>query len=167
VTYSRWTRSSRWCASCQSSMAPPVSEQLGLYQPIQVRRVVTKHARPSTRRRSRAAELHAASVDDAGVPLCRTRRRAARHEPKIKGFVQPKSWLVDSPDHETVSSGVSGVRGLPSPLWERCSRNAKPGEGSVSTGKDLSSAHLCSRIRPPSDADFVASPSPTGRRENK
>jgi len=72
------------------------------------------------------------------------RRRAARHEPQIKGFVQPKSWLVDLADHDDAVGRRSGSAGLPSPLvGEGGSRNAKPGEVCLQR-QDLSSAHLCS-----------------------
>ncbi len=49
----------------------------------------------ATARDAALAELHAASVDDAAFLYVAHDVGPRALSPKIKGFVQPKSWFVD------------------------------------------------------------------------
>jgi peptide/nickel transport system substrate-binding protein len=81
----------------QSSMAPPVSNNWGYINNPKFDELVTK-ARQTfdpTARDEALAELHAASVDDAAFLYVAHDVGPRAMSPKIKGFVQPKSWFVD------------------------------------------------------------------------
>jgi peptide/nickel transport system substrate-binding protein len=81
----------------QSSMAPPVSNNWGYIKNPQFDALVTK-ARQTfdpAARDAVLAELHAASVDDAAFLYVAHDVAPRALSPKIKGFVQPKSWFVD------------------------------------------------------------------------
>src|SRR3979411_1784244 len=81
----------------QSSMAPPVSNNWGFINNPKFDELVTK-ARQTFDPAARAAalaELHAASVDDAAFLYVAHDVAPRAMSPKIKGFVQPKSWFVD------------------------------------------------------------------------
>lgn len=81
----------------QSSMAPPVSNNWGFINNPKFDELVTK-ARTTfdaTARDAALAELHAASVDDAAFLYVAHDVGPRALSPKIKGFVQPKSWFVD------------------------------------------------------------------------
>ena len=81
----------------QSSMAPPVSNNWGYINNPKFDALVTK-ARQTfdpAARDTTLAELHAASVDDAAFLYVAHDVAPRAMSPKIKGFVQPKSWLVD------------------------------------------------------------------------
>ena len=81
----------------QSSMAPPVSNNWGFINNPKFDELVTK-ARQTfdpAARDAVLAELHAASVDDAAFLYVAHDVAPRAMSPKIKGFVQPKSWFVD------------------------------------------------------------------------
>src|SRR5580704_9777866 len=81
----------------QSSMAPPVSNNWGYIKNPKFDELVTK-ARQTfdpAARDAVLAELHAASVDDAAFLYVAHDVAPRALSPKIKGFVQPKSWFVD------------------------------------------------------------------------
>ncbi|HEY0330049.1 MAG TPA: ABC transporter substrate-binding protein [Rhodopseudomonas sp.] len=81
----------------QSSMAPPVSNNWGFINNPKFDALVTK-ARTTfdaSLRDEALAELHAASVDDASFLFVAHDVGPRALSPKIKGFVQPKSWFVD------------------------------------------------------------------------
>jgi peptide/nickel transport system substrate-binding protein len=80
-----------------SAMAPPVSNNWGFINEPKFDAMVTK-ARQTfdpTERDKALAELHAASVDDAVFLYVAHDVAPRAMSPKIKGFVQPKSWFVD------------------------------------------------------------------------
>jgi ABC-type transport system substrate-binding protein len=81
----------------QSSMAPPVSNNWGFIKNPEFDALVTK-ARQTfdpAARDAVLAELHAASVNDAAFLYVAHDVAPRAMSPKIKGFVQPKSWFVD------------------------------------------------------------------------
>jgi len=81
----------------QSSMAPPVSNNWGFINNPKFDELVTKARQtfdPAARDEA-LAELHAASVDDAAFLYVAHDVAPRAMSPKIKGFVQPKSWFVD------------------------------------------------------------------------
>jgi len=81
----------------QSGMAPPVSNNWGFINNPKFDELVTK-ARSTfdpAGRDAALAELHAASVDDAAFLYVAHDVGPRAMSPKIKGFVQPKSWFVD------------------------------------------------------------------------
>jgi peptide/nickel transport system substrate-binding protein len=81
----------------QSSMAPPVSNNWGYINNPEFDALVTK-ARQTfdpAARDAVLAELHAASVNDAAFLYVAHDVAPRAMSPKIKGFVQPKSWFVD------------------------------------------------------------------------
>ena len=81
----------------QSSMAPPVSNNWGFINDPKFDELAKK-ARQSFEPEARdaaLAELHAASVDDAAFLYVAHDVGPRALSPKIKGFVQPKSWFVD------------------------------------------------------------------------
>jgi ABC-type transport system substrate-binding protein len=81
----------------QSSMAPPVSNNWGFNNNPKFDELVTK-ARQTfdpAARDAALAELHAASVDDAAFLYVAHDVGPRAMSPKVKGFVQPKSWFVD------------------------------------------------------------------------
>jgi peptide/nickel transport system substrate-binding protein len=81
----------------QSSMAPPVSNNWGFINEPRYDELVTK-ARQTfdpAARDAMLAELHAASVNDAAFLYVAHDVAPRAMSPKIKGFVQPKSWFVD------------------------------------------------------------------------
>jgi peptide/nickel transport system substrate-binding protein len=81
----------------QSSMAPPVSNNWGYINNPKFDELVTK-ARTTfdgAERDKVLAELHAASVDDAAFLYVAHDVAPRALSPKIKNFVQPKSWFVD------------------------------------------------------------------------
>jgi peptide/nickel transport system substrate-binding protein len=81
----------------QSSMAPPVSNNWGYIDNPKFDELVTK-ARTTfdgAERDKVLAELHAASVDDAAFLYVAHDVAPRALSPKIKNFVQPKSWFVD------------------------------------------------------------------------
>lgn len=81
----------------QSSMAPPVSNNWGFINNPKFDELVKK-ARTSfdeTERDKALAELNAASIDDAAFLYVAHDVGPRALSPKIKGFVQPKSWFVD------------------------------------------------------------------------
>jgi ABC-type transport system substrate-binding protein len=81
----------------QSSMAPPVSNNWGFIKNPEFDALVTK-ARQTfdpAARDAVLAELHAASVDDAAFLYVAHDVAPRAMSPKIKNFVQPKSWFVD------------------------------------------------------------------------
>src|SRR6267143_1647426 len=81
----------------QSSMAPPVSNNWGFINNPKFDELVTKARQtfdPAARDQA-LAELHAASVDDAAFLYVAHDVAPRAMSPKIKGFVQPKSWFVD------------------------------------------------------------------------
>jgi len=55
----------------------------------------TRSSAASCTRDAALAELHAASVDDAAFLYVAHDVAPRAMSPKIKGFVQPKSWFVD------------------------------------------------------------------------
>jgi peptide/nickel transport system substrate-binding protein len=81
----------------QSSMAPPVSNNWGYINNPKFDEMVKKarQAFDPAERDKALAELHAASVDDAAFLYVAHDVGPRAMSPKIKGFVQPKSWLVD------------------------------------------------------------------------
>jgi peptide/nickel transport system substrate-binding protein len=81
----------------QSGMAPPVSNNWGFINNPKFDELVTK-ARQTfdpVARDALLAELHAASVDDVDFLYVAHDVAPRAMSPKIKGFVQPKSWFVD------------------------------------------------------------------------
>jgi peptide/nickel transport system substrate-binding protein len=81
----------------QSSMAPPVSNNWGYVNNPKFDALVTR-ARQTfdpVQRDAALAELHAASVDDAAFLYVAHDVAPRALSPRIKGFVQPKSWFVD------------------------------------------------------------------------
>jgi ABC-type transport system substrate-binding protein len=81
----------------QSSMAPPVSNNWGYINNPKFDELVTKARQtfdPAARDEA-LAELHAASVDDAAFLFVAHDVGPRAMSPKLKGFVQPKSWFVD------------------------------------------------------------------------
>ena len=81
----------------QSSMAPPPSNNWGYINNPKFDELVTK-ARQTfdpAARDAALAELHAASVDDAAFLYVAHDVAPRAMSPKVKGFVQPKSWFVD------------------------------------------------------------------------
>ncbi len=81
----------------QSSMAPPVSNNWGFIKDPEFDALVTKARRTfdPAARDAVLAQLHAASVDDAAFLYVAHDVAPRAMSPKIKGFVQPKSWFVD------------------------------------------------------------------------
>jgi ABC-type transport system substrate-binding protein len=81
----------------QSSMAPPVSNNWGYIKNPEFDALVTKARQTfdSATRDAVLAELHAASVDDAAFLYVAHDVAPRAMSPKIKNFVQPKSWFVD------------------------------------------------------------------------
>jgi len=80
-----------------SSMAPPVSNNWGFINDPKFDELVTKARQtfdPAARDKA-LAELHAASVDDADFLYVAHDVGPRALSPKIKGLVQPKSWLVN------------------------------------------------------------------------
>jgi ABC-type transport system substrate-binding protein len=81
----------------QSTMAPPVSNNWGFINDPKFDELVKK-ARQTfdpKERDAALADLHAASVDDATFLYVAHDTGPRAMSPKIKGFVQPKSWFVD------------------------------------------------------------------------
>ena len=81
----------------QSGMAPPVSNNWGFNNNPKFDELVKK-ARTTfdaAERDKALAELHAASVDDAAFLYVAHDVGPRALSPKIKNFVQPKSWFVD------------------------------------------------------------------------
>lgn len=81
----------------QSSMAPPTSNNWGFINNPKFDELVKK-ARTTFEPEARdaaLAELHAASVDDAAFLYVAHDVGPRAMSPKVKGFVQPKSWFVD------------------------------------------------------------------------
>src|SRR5246127_1732671 len=81
----------------QSSMAPPKSNNWGYNNNPKFDELVTKARQtfdPAERDKA-LAELHAASVDDAAFLYLAHDVAPRAMSPKVKGFVQPKSWFVD------------------------------------------------------------------------
>ena len=81
----------------QSSMAPPVSNNWGYINEPKYDELVTRARQtfdPAERDKA-LAELHAASVDDAAFLYVAHDVAPRAMSPKIKNFVQPKSWFVD------------------------------------------------------------------------
>ncbi|ABD04936.1 extracellular solute-binding protein, family 5 [Rhodopseudomonas palustris HaA2] len=81
----------------QSSMAPPVSNNWGYINNPKFDELVKK-ARTSfdaAERDKALAELNAASIDDAAFLYVAHDVGPRAMSPKVKGFVQPKSWFVD------------------------------------------------------------------------
>ncbi len=81
----------------QSSMAPPVSNNWGFINNPKFDELVTKARQTfdADARDKALAELHAASVDDATFLYVAHDVGPRAMSPKIKNFVQPKSWFVD------------------------------------------------------------------------
>ncbi len=80
-----------------SKMAPPVSNNWGYNNNPEFDRLVAEARSsfdPATRDKALAA-LHAASVDDAAFLWVAHDVGPRALSPKIKNFVQPKSWFVD------------------------------------------------------------------------
>src|SRR5580704_11391828 len=97
VTYSAMDPFFSLVRFLQSSMAPPVSNNWGFINNPKFDALVTK-ARQTfdpAARDTALAELHAASVDDADFLYVAHDVAPRALSPKIKGFVQPKSWFVD------------------------------------------------------------------------
>jgi ABC-type transport system substrate-binding protein len=81
----------------QSGMAPPVSNNWGFINNPKFDELVKKARQtfdPAARDKL-LAELHAASVDDAAFLYVAHDVGPRALSPRIKGFVQPKSWFVD------------------------------------------------------------------------
>ncbi len=81
----------------QSGMAPPVSNNWGFINNPKFDDLVKKARQtfePEARDKA-LAELHAASVDDADFLYVAHDVGPRAMSPKIKNFVQPKSWFVD------------------------------------------------------------------------
>jgi ABC-type transport system substrate-binding protein len=81
----------------QSGMAPPVSNNWGFINNPKFDELVKKarNTFDPAKRDEALAELHAASVDDADFLYVAHDVGPRAMSPKIKGFVQPKSWFVD------------------------------------------------------------------------
>jgi len=81
----------------QSTMAPPVSNNWGFINNPKFDELVTKARQTfdADARDKALAELHAASVDDAAFLYVAHDVGPRAMSPKIKNFVQPKSWFVD------------------------------------------------------------------------
>src|SRR3954452_22418388 len=97
VTYSAMDPFFSLVRFLQSSMAPPVSNNWGFINNPKFDELVTK-ARQTfdpAARDAALAELHAASVDDAAFLYVAHDVAPRAMSPKVKGFVQPKSWFVD------------------------------------------------------------------------
>src|SRR6201996_700618 len=97
VTYSAMDPFSGLVRFLQSGMAPPVSNNWGYINNPKFDEMVKKARQtfdPAERDKA-LAELHAASVDDAAFLYVAHDVGPRALSPKIKGFVQPKSWLVD------------------------------------------------------------------------
>lgn len=97
VTYSAMDPFFSLVRFLQSSMAPPTSNNWGFVNNPKFDELVTK-ARQTfdpAARDAALAELHAASVDDAAFLYVAHDVAPRAMSPKIKGFVQPKSWFVD------------------------------------------------------------------------
>ena len=122
----------------QSSMAPPVSNNWGYINNPKFDELVTK-ARQTfdpAARDAALAELHAASVDDAAFLYVAHDVAPRAMSPKVKGFVQPKSWFVDfSPvSHGAVRETLRLAR-FPSPLVGEGGSNER---SSFETGEGFS-----------------------------
>ena len=81
----------------QSAMAPPVSNNWGFINNPKFDELVKK-ARTTfdaAARDEALAELNAASIDDAAFLYVAHDVGPRAMSPKVKGFVQPKSWFVD------------------------------------------------------------------------
>ncbi|MBI5132620.1 MAG: ABC transporter substrate-binding protein [Rhodopseudomonas palustris] len=81
----------------QSSMAPPVSNNWGYINNPKFDELVKK-ARTTFNAEERdkaLADLNAASIDDAAFLYVAHDVGPRALSPKVKGFVQPKSWFVD------------------------------------------------------------------------
>jgi peptide/nickel transport system substrate-binding protein len=97
VTYSAMDPFSGLVRFLQSGMAPPVSNNWG-YNNNPKFDELTKKARQTfdpAERDKALAELHAASVDDAAFLYVAHDVGSRALSSKIKGFVQPKNWMVD------------------------------------------------------------------------
>jgi peptide/nickel transport system substrate-binding protein len=81
----------------QSGMAPPVSNNWGFINNPKFDELVKKarNTFDPAKRDEALAELHAASVDEADFLYVAHDVGPRAMSPKIKGFVQPKSWFVD------------------------------------------------------------------------
>ena len=81
----------------QSTMAPPASNNWGYINDPKFDALVKKARQTfdAAERDKALAELHAASVDDAAFLYVAHDVGPRAMSPKIKGFVQPKSWFVD------------------------------------------------------------------------
>src|SRR6202046_1141214 len=81
----------------QSGMAPPVSNNWGYINNPQFDALVmnARQTFDPAARDEALAELHAASVDDAAFLYVAHDVAPRALSPKIKNFVQPKSWFVD------------------------------------------------------------------------
>ena len=81
----------------QSSMAPPVSNNWGYINNPKFDELVTKARQTfdAAERDKALAELHAASVDDAAFLYVGHDVAPRAMSPKVKDFVQAKSWFVD------------------------------------------------------------------------
>src|ERR1700761_7803116 len=81
----------------QSGMAPPVSNNGVFINTPKFDKLVKRARKPfdPAARDEALAELHAASVDDAAFLYVAHDVAPRALSPKIKGFVQPKSWFVD------------------------------------------------------------------------
>jgi ABC-type transport system substrate-binding protein len=97
VTYSAMDPFFSLVRFLQSSMAPPVSNNWGYINNPKFDELVTKARQTfdTAARDVALAELHAASVDDAAFLYVAHDVAPRVMSAKIKGFVQPKSWLVD------------------------------------------------------------------------
>ena len=141
-------------------------EQLGLHQQSRNSTNWSTKARQTfdpAARDAALAELHAASVDDAAFLYVAHDVGPRAMSPKIKGFVQPKSWFVDfSPvTDDAVRTRWQCV--FPSPLvGEGALSEAKPGEGSRPSRHDR-----CTRMTDPSPRASRATFSHKGRRKNE
>jgi peptide/nickel transport system substrate-binding protein len=97
VTYSAMDPFFALVRFLQSGMAPPVSNNWGYINNPKFDEMVKKARQtfdPAERDKA-LAELHAASVDDAAFLYVAHDVGPRAMSPKITGFVQPKSWLVD------------------------------------------------------------------------
>jgi ABC-type transport system substrate-binding protein len=97
VTYSAMDPYFSLVRFLQSSMAPPVSNNWGYINNPKFDELVTKARQtfdPAERDHALAA-LHEASVNDAAFLYVAHDVAPRAMSPKIKGFVQPKSWVVD------------------------------------------------------------------------
>jgi len=97
VTYSAMDPFFALVRFLQSSMAPPVSNNWGFINNPKFDELVTRARQtfdPAERDKA-LAELHAASVDDAAFLYVAHDVAPRAMSPKIRNFVQPKSWFVD------------------------------------------------------------------------